>query len=222
MLSALRSALIMLVLMTLLTGIAYPVAVTSLGQSLFPGQANGSLVSRGDAVVGSSLIAQGFSGEGYFWPRPSAAGKGYDAGASSGSNLGPTSKAMLDAAKGRVDTLQAAAPGVQVPVELVTASGSGLDPHISPAAADYQVARVAKARGQSEDSIRKLVAAHVEGRTFGMLGEPRVNVLELNLALDATAPVPGQAPAGGPARAAPEAATVPSESPAPNEPSPPG
>jgi K+-transporting ATPase ATPase C chain len=175
--------------MTLLTGVAYPLAVTGLGQVLFPRQAAGSLVLRGTDVVGSSLIAQGFAGEGYFWPRPSAAGKGYDAGASSGSNLGPTSKAMLDTARGRAESLQATAPGVPVPVELVTASGSGLDPHLSPAGAEYQIPRIARARGLPVDAIRELVAAHTEGRTLGVLGEPRVNVLELNLALDAAAPV---------------------------------
>jgi K+-transporting ATPase ATPase C chain len=186
MLSALRPAIVMLVLMTVLTGIAYPLAVTGLGRVLFPSQAHGSLVARDGRVVGSSLIAQRFTEARYFWPRPSAAGTdGYDAAASGGSNLGPTSKKLLDTVQARVSAQQAANGAGPVPVELVTASASGLDPDLSPAAADYQAARVAKARGLSEDAVRVLIAQHTRGRTFGVLGEPRVRVLELNLALDA-------------------------------------
>jgi K+-transporting ATPase ATPase C chain len=172
----------------LLTGIAYPLVVTGISQGLMPVQANGSLIIKDGKPVGSGLIGQSFSDPKYFWSRPSATGPTpYNAAASSGSNQGPTNPALLDAVKARVQALRDADPGNQqpVPVDLVTASASGLDPHISPAAAEYQLARVARVRNLDPDAVRKLVAEHTEGRQFGIFGEPRVNVLELNLALDA-------------------------------------
>lgn len=182
----LRPALVVLALLTLLTGVAYPLLVTGIAQAAFPNQANGSLIKQGDKVIGSSLIGQEFEDPGYFWGRLSATAPAYNAGASSGSNLGPLNPALKDAAKARVDALRAADPGntAPVPVDLATASGSGLDPHVSPAAAFYQVSRVAKARHLDEARVKALVEAHVEGRQLGVLGEPVVNVLLLNLALD--------------------------------------
>ena len=186
MLKEFRPAIVLLGTFTLLTGIAYPAAVTVGARVLFPRQAEGSLIRNGATVRGSALIGQPFSGPGYFWSRPSATGPAYNAAASSGSNLGPSNPALAQAVADRVAALRAADPGntAPVPVDLVTASGSGLDPHITPAAAAYQVARVTRARSLPEVQVLQLVAANTEGRTFGVLGEPRVNVLKLNLALD--------------------------------------
>jgi K+-transporting ATPase ATPase C chain len=184
----LRQSIVMLALLTALTGVAYPLVVTGLAQLLFPHAANGSLIERDGKPLGSALIGQPFSDPKYFWSRPSATSPFPDnSAASTGSNLGPTNSALTDAVKQRIDALRAADPGntASVPVDLVTASASGLDPHISPAAARYQVARVARVRNMPVDAIEKLVASATEGRTFGLLGEPRVNVLKLNLALDA-------------------------------------
>lgn len=183
--AALRPALVMTLLMAALTGIAYPLLVTGIGQALFPAQANGSLIRDRGRVVGSSLIAQGFAADRYFHPRPSAAGKGYDPLASSGSNLGPASQALHDRVMGDLQTLHAAAPGRPVPPDLVTTSASGLDPDISPEAALFQVPRVARARGMDEGRLRALVAAATAHPLGGFLGEERINVLLLNRQLDA-------------------------------------
>ncbi|MGV3490212.1 MAG: potassium-transporting ATPase subunit KdpC [Devosia sp.] len=187
MLQFIRPAVAMTLLFTLLTGIAYPYAMTGLGQAVFPAQAQGSLITRDGAVVGSSLIGQTFAEDRYFWPRPSVAGNGYDAANSSGSNLGPTSQKLKDRITETVATLEAAGIAGPVPADAVTTSGSGLDPDISPAYAAAQVARVAAARSLPEDRVAALVAANTEGPTLGFMGETRVNVLNLNLALDALA-----------------------------------
>ena len=187
-LASLRPAVVLFLLLTALTGFIYPLVVTGLAQLLFPQQAAGSLVMRNGRALGSRLIGQSFSAPGYFWGRPSATTpQPYNGTASGGSNLGPLNPALLDAVKPRIAALRAADPGNEapVPVDLVTASGSGLDPEISVAAADYQAARIARARGLAPERVRALIAQHSEGRLLGVLGEPRVNVLELNLALDA-------------------------------------
>jgi K+-transporting ATPase ATPase C chain len=175
---------------TLLLGIIYPLVVTGLAQLLFPAKANGELIVRDGKTVGSRLLGQPFTSPGYFHSRPSAAGAaGYDGTASGGSNLGPTNKALLDRVSASVQSLQAENPQAPIPIDLVTASGSGLDPHISPAAADFQIPRVARERGMSEAALRALVKKHTEGRQYGFLGESRINVLELNLELDSVHPI---------------------------------
>ena len=187
MITTLRNALLSLVLFTLLTGIIYPLAVTGIAQVFFPHQANGSIIVKENKPVGSELIGQQFEDGKYFWGRLSATGPyPYNGAASAGSNLGPNNPDLTAAAESRIKALRKAEPGnaARIPVDLVTASGSGLDPHISPAAAEYQVRRVARARGLDEATVRSLVARHTEGRLLGILGEPVVAVLELNLALD--------------------------------------
>ena len=190
MLAQFRPALVSLLVLTVLTGLVYPLAITGVAQVFFPQQANGSLIVENGTARGSSLIGQPFDDPGYFWGRPSATGPvAYNAAASSGSNVGPMNPAKFEAIKARVDKLRAADPGqaAPIPIDLVTASGSGLDPDISPAAAAFQVPRVARSRGLDEDTVRRLVAAATRERDLGLLGEPRVNVLELNLALDGRA-----------------------------------
>jgi K+-transporting ATPase ATPase C chain len=183
------TAVLMTIATTILLGIIYPLVVTALAQVIFPKKANGQLIERDGKIVGSRIIGQGFSGTGYFYSRLSAAGNGYDAANSGGSNLGPTNQKLVDRVKSDVARLQAENPSSPVPIDLVTTSASGFDPEISPAAAEFQVARVAHARGISEEQVRQLVAKHTLGRQFGFLGEPRVNVLELNLELNDTHPL---------------------------------
>jgi len=186
----LRPVLVVFALLTVVTGVLYPLAITGIARVAFPAQATGSIVETDGRAIGSELIGQPFSEPKYFWGRPSATGpQPYNGASSSGSNLAPTNPALRDAVRSRIDALQAGDPGNgrPIPVDLVTASGSGLDPHLSPAAIDYQVARVARVRGLDESEVRAIVAAHVEKRTFAVLGEPRVNVLAVNRALDSVA-----------------------------------
>jgi potassium-transporting ATPase KdpC subunit len=186
----LLTAVLMTIVTTVLLGLVYPLIVTGLAQVIFPDQANGQLIKRDGVVIGSRIIGQPFGGPSYFHSRPSAAGAtGYDAGASSGSNLGPTNQKLIDRVKVDVAKLQAENPAKPVPIDLVTTSGSGLDPHISPAAAEFQIPRIARERKMNESEVRQIVSAHTEGRQFGFLGEPRVNVLELNLDLDKLKPM---------------------------------
>ncbi len=187
-------SLLMTMATTVLFGLVYPLVVTALAQLIFPHKANGQLIVKNGTVVGSSIIGQGFSGPAYFHSRLSAAGNGYDAANSSGSNFGPTNQKLLDRVKSDVATAQAESPGTPIPIDLVTTSASGFDPHITPAAAEFQLARIARVRGIRIEQLRALVAKHTEGRQFGMLGEPRVNVLELNLDLDRRSPFAGASP----------------------------
>jgi K+-transporting ATPase ATPase C chain len=182
-------AVLMTVVTTLLLGVVYPLVITGIAQVVFPDQANGQLVERDGRVIGSRIIGQGFSSPGYFRPRPSAAGMGYDAANSAGSQLGPTNKKLIDNVKANVEAARKENPNAPVPIDLVTTSASGFDPHVSPAAADFQVPRVARERSMSEADMRRLVETHTEGRQLGFLGEPRVNVLELNLELDREHPL---------------------------------
>ena len=183
------TAILYTIATTVLFGVIYPLAVTAAAQLLFHDKANGQLIRQDGQVVGSRIIGQSFTGPAYFHSRPSAAGNGYDAANSSGSNLAPTNKKLIDRVAGDAAALQTDNPNEQIPVDLVTASGSGLDPHITPAGAAFQVGRIARERNLSELTVQQLIARHKEGRQFGFLGEPRVNVLELNLELDRTAPL---------------------------------
>jgi potassium-transporting ATPase KdpC subunit len=186
-------SVLMTIATTILLGIIYPLVITGISQVLFPQKANGQFIEANGKIVGSRIIGQGFSSPGYFHSRPSLAGNGYDAANSNGSQLAPTNQKLVDRVKGRVATAQADNPGAPVPIDLVTASASGIDPHITPAAAEYQLPRVAKERGATVEQLRALLAKHTEGRQFGILGEPRVNVLELNLELDQRFPTKKQA-----------------------------
>ena len=190
MLAHLRPAILMFLIMTLLTGIAYPFAMTGIGQLLLPGAANGSLALKGNTVIGSNLIGQAWTSDKYFWGRPSAAGDGYNAAASSGSNLGPTSQKLMDRIKADAEKLHQSSAVTLLPADAVTASGSGLDPDISPDFARLQVVRVAKARGLAEDQVKALVETHIQWPVAGLFGEARVNVLLLNMALDGLNSIP--------------------------------
>ena len=189
----LRISILMTIATTILLGMIYPLVVTGLAQVIFFHQANGQLIEKNGVLVGSTIIGQGFSSSGYFHSRPSAAGNGWDAANSGGSNLGPTNQKLIDRVKGDVATAQADNPGTPVPIDLVSTSASGFDPHITPAAAEFQLARIAEERGISVDQLRALVAKYTEGRQLGFLGEVRVNVLELNLDLDEQFPTKKQA-----------------------------
>jgi K+-transporting ATPase ATPase C chain len=182
-------AVLMTLVTTLLLGVVYPLVITAIAQVAFPDQANGQIIERNGVAVGSRIIGQGFAKASYFRPRPSATGTPYDAANSAGSQLGPTNKKLIEAVGERVAAARPENPGTPVPIDLVTTSASGFDPHISPAAAAFQVPRIARERGMTEDDVRRAVAAHTEGRQLGFLGEPRVNVLELNLALDREHPM---------------------------------
>jgi len=186
----LKIAILMTVVTTVLLGVIYPLVVTGLAQVLFRDKANGQLIVRNGTVVGSRIIGQGFTGPGYLHSRPSAAGNGYDAANSGGSNLGPTNHVLIDRVNSDVARLQAENPGQPIPIDLVTTSASGLDPDITPAAAEFQVPRLARERGVSEDQVRQIIRQYTQGRQLGFLGEPRVNVLEVNLALDQLQPMP--------------------------------
>jgi len=183
------AAVLMTIVTTLILGVIYPLAITAIAQVAFPSQANGQLIERDGKVVGSSIIGQGFSSPGYFRSRPSATAVPYDAANSAGSQYGPTNKKLIDAVTANVEAARKENPNAPIPIDLVTTSASGFDPHISPAAADFQVLRVARERGMSEADLRQLIEAHTEGRQLGFFGEPRVNVLELNLALDRDRPL---------------------------------